>query len=46
MTMIGSSQNRVDYYWNDCHELPPGLNIFVQLDYHHIFKEYISYSKF
>ena len=46
MTFVGSSQSRVEYYSRDSQKLLPGLNILVQLDYHHIVKEYNSYSKF
>ena len=36
----------VEQYSNDSQKLLPGMNILVQLDYHHIVKEYNSYSKF
>ena len=46
MALDGSSQNRVDSYPNDKKELLPGLNILVELYYHHIVEECNSYSKF
>ena len=46
MALVGSSQNRVEYYSNDSQKLLPGLNILVKLYYHHIVEEYNSYSKF
>ena len=45
MTLVVSSQNRVEYYSNDSQKLLPGLNILVQLYYHNIVEEYNSYSK-
>ena len=36
----------VEYYSNDSQKLLPGLNILVQLYYHHIVEEYNSNSEF
>ena len=46
MALVGSRQNGVESYPNDSKELLPGLNILLQLYYHHTVEEYNSYSKF
>ena len=44
MNLGGSSQTRVVYYPNDSQKLLPGMNILVQLYYHHIFKEQLIFK--